>query len=361
MIAGLNEDPAVVSRLSLEALELAARYCTPPAPAVYEIWYGYASGENRALNVDIDEIVASNGRLTPIDIIRIHDKFFSMLPIRRGLARIGAEFEDKLDGLVEAVADGAHAGRSFGVGLQAVTAKISKADDPETVRQLVERIVALNERHLSSVAALSDSLQSAQKNLAKLGDDLRSLQQHAFLDHLTQLSNRRHFDETLAKEVDAARAKSEPLCLVIADIDHFKSVNDRYGHAMGDRMLVKFAEILRSNIKGRDAAARIGGEEFALILPHTSLKGAVALAERIRKYVSVMRVVDRASGKRLTRLTASFGVAELGERDDAYSLLVRADALLYAAKNAGRDTVKSDADCPDAASPDAQLDVARVR
>jgi diguanylate cyclase (GGDEF)-like protein len=121
------------------------------------------------------------------------------------------------------------------------------------------------------------------------------------------------------------------------DIDHFKRINDTFGHAAGDTVLVKMAEIVRDNLRPTDLASRMGGEEFALILPDTALPGAIAAAERVREAVAA--AAFHHEGTPLPRLTVSLGLAALEGEEDSHRLLARADEALYRAKRSGRDRV----------------------
>ena len=161
-------------------------------------------------------------------------------------------------------------------------------------------------------------------------------------DPLTELNNRRCFDLNLAKEITDAHAQRSEMCLVMGDIDHFKSINDTFGHQIGDEILKMFAKLLSSNVKGRDTVARFGGEEFAIILPETGLRDAKQLTEGIRSQLEAKKLALNNSGEPIGKITASFGVAQLGEGDDADKLVQRADARLYEAKCAGRNRVAID-------------------
>lgn len=156
-------------------------------------------------------------------------------------------------------------------------------------------------------------------------------------DALSGLLNRRGFELRLAELARESAEKHLPLTLVTCDLDHFKTVNDTYGHTAGDRLIVLFADILRRSTRPDHVAARIGGEEFAVILPATNLHAARLLAENVRSVYSASRPQDIAGD---LRISASFGVAELAEGERPQSLFARADAALYDAKRAGRDCVR---------------------
>ena len=129
-------------------------------------------------------------------------------------------------------------------------------------------------------------------------------------------------------------------CLVMLDIDHFKSINDSYGHVMGDRVLQAVAEAIRSGVADPShSVARYGGEEFAILLPRCNRVSALALAEACRQRVKALRIRDRRSQAVMLNVTISAGVAEMKREEDALSLFARADAALYEAKHAGRDRV----------------------
>jgi diguanylate cyclase (GGDEF)-like protein len=160
-------------------------------------------------------------------------------------------------------------------------------------------------------------------------------EQQSLTDALTGCLNRRGFDLQLESDLRVAAESNQPLSLVMVDIDHFKRVNDTYGHAMGDQVLRTLADVLRKEINSRAAAARFGGEEFAIILPQYDIEEASALADRLRVRVACMEEsgID-------TTITASFGVATFPLHGaSGVSLVKNADTALYQAKNTGRNRV----------------------
>jgi diguanylate cyclase (GGDEF)-like protein len=165
-------------------------------------------------------------------------------------------------------------------------------------------------------------------------------------DELTGLNNRRAFTEQCERALEQARRYGRPLALVMFDIDHFKTINDTHGHAAGDRVLQDLAGAILRTLREVDVAGRLGGEEFAVLLPETGGPEAVALAERLRKVVAGLKVAHE--GHEIA-FTCSFGVAVRLE-DDAVldTLLSRADEALYRAKRQGRDRISVDAQVPSA-------------
>ena len=160
------------------------------------------------------------------------------------------------------------------------------------------------------------------------------LQETARTDTLTAMPNRRAFDERLALELERAARTGEPLSLLMGDIDHFKALNDRFGHAAGDAALASLGRVLMSECRAIDTPARIGGEEFAVLLPSTDAAAALYTANRLREAIS--RITDSDNRP----LTISFGVAEHpGDAPTARDLIAAADRALYAAKAGGRNRV----------------------
>jgi len=213
--------------------------------------------------------------------------------------------------------------------------KLGGGDDAtdEVALQLWPAAGGFGERTRTLAQSLAAQAAIALEN-ARLHD---IVQRQAITDELTQLANRRYFMEKLDTELRRAERFDEPLALVFADLDDFKRVNDRHGHHVGDDVLRAFAEVLRGRIRAIDVAARLGGEEFAILLLETDLNGAEALAESLRSAVAALEV--RVPGATPVRLTASFGVADYPQTRTADELLAAADLALYRAKREGKNRV----------------------
>ncbi len=176
-----------------------------------------------------------------------------------------------------------------------------------------------------------DELDTLHRRLDRLSQEVRT-------DALTGLYNYRHFRETLEQELERSRRQGTPVSLVMADLDHFKRFNDRWGHEAGNTVLVAVAACLRRAVRRIDSVCRYGGEELAVILPGAPLGLAVQVAERLRREVAGLGVPFEGE---VLRVTLSLGVAVFPAKgvEDAEALVQRADAELYRAKEAGRDRV----------------------
>jgi two-component system, cell cycle response regulator len=224
----------------------------------------------------------------------------------------------------------------------------ARAGEPEAAGERIAfplRAGASDFGHLVIVAASFDAGQietarslTAQAVVALENAQLHRLVQHqALIDSLTGLANRRSAEETLRFELSRSARFGGEICLVLADLDDFKQINDRYGHPFGDELLKEFANAMRATVRESDLAARWGGEEFALVLPETSAAGGALLAERIREIVEG-RMLQAPDGTDV-RITGSFGVASYPESDELGELLAAADSALYGAKRAGKNRV----------------------
>jgi two-component system cell cycle response regulator len=185
--------------------------------------------------------------------------------------------------------------------------------------------------------------QIRQKRYAdRLREIVSQSMEMALFDPLTGVNNRRFFETRLTTMLDTARQRNAPLTLVILDIDHFKRVNDTYGHAAGDEVLKTLADRLRALVRGGDLLCRLGGEEFVIAMPGVNMAYASRVAERARLAISQEEfVIDRLG--RTTGVTVSIGLAQSGDDCDANELYLRADRALYRSKSEGRNRVSGDA------------------
>ncbi|WP_303901037.1 diguanylate cyclase [Thiohalomonas denitrificans] len=159
-------------------------------------------------------------------------------------------------------------------------------------------------------------------------------------DGLTGLLNRRHLAARMEQELARARRYSRPLCLMLVDLDHFKRINDRFGHLAGDEVLAGSAQAIQEVSRASDLVGRYGGEEFAVVLPETAIEKAEPMAERLRRRLAAKCYNLYSDAAVAVSVTCSVGVAQLGAEGGAESLIAAADAALYSAKTAGRDRVE---------------------
>jgi diguanylate cyclase (GGDEF)-like protein len=313
--------------------------------AIRRIGHTFASSLDRpallelALKTAVDAVQASGGRIS----VRISDE--------EPLAEAGRE--GSLAGLEEAVHEAERAAlQNGGVG-DAHTAAVSVAsvalgplephDRAHGVITVARRGHPFNDDDLEVLRSLGAEAALALENI-ELHYQVR---RQAVTDELTGLANHGRFQALLNAEVEQVRRYHHWIGLIMLDIDDFKAVNDTYGHPQGDAVLRQVARVLQENSRDADSPARYGGEELSLILPHTDLEGAHAIAERIRTAVEDLRVA-RTDGEGVLRITASLGVAASTTGDKA-ALVADADGALYEAKRSGKNrTVSAQARAADA-------------
>lgn len=201
--------------------------------------------------------------------------------------------------------------------------------------RLEGRIPRLIKARDDDVGRLTDEVRAL---INALEDKMTRLKRQAFSDMLTGLGNRRWLAEAVSVEIARARREQRPLSVIVFDLDHFKRINDDFGHDVGDEVLLAVAETSKRVLRPYDLVARLGGEEFCAFLPATSLKEALPIAERLREGIASLQI-DSLQGR---RVTASFGVHEADVvREQFKDMLRTADQYLYQAKGAGRNQVQA--------------------
>ena len=320
-----------------QALPLMSRQRASFHPLSFTLWYEHIAGLNPELTRILEARLAASVALTDEDVQRLYSQLIAARDVKVLEAlqqRLRTVLEDTTQNAATASAETAQ----FDRDLQEHMGQLSGQLDEESLRKVVG---ALREdaQHMHTVAAeLSRKLESSTREVSLLNESLQRTQSEAQLDSLTGLKNRRGLESAI-QEGMREHAGLSGSALLIADIDDFKSINDTFGHVLGDKVIRSVAHVLQTSIKGRDCAARIGGDEFAVLLPHTTLAGAATLAEQIRESVARGRI-HRADGREsIGEVTLSVGVAVAGQADGVDALIERADAAMYVAKRAGRNRV----------------------
>ncbi len=330
-----------VFRNAQKAFNLIQRYRTPPEPKTYAIWYAYVNATDKRLVDRVDSAISQNGTLTPFDIGAIFREFLTEQPGASARHSIGLAIEKQIDGAMKIIQQGVQNSDEFGASLNKANEALPDANSADTLATLVSDLMADNKRMAETTRELKQGLIESQQQIATLNKELEEVQSQSLRDPLTSVANRRAFDERLEREVRAAEETGETLCLAMADIDHFKKVNDTYGHQVGDAVLQQFASIVTQNIKGQDMVARYGGEEFAIILPETDLFAAYNLLVKIKYNFKSSETPIEGTLKTIKDVTASFGLVRFEPGMTPREMIEQADHFLYEAKNTGRDRVKA--------------------
>tara|TARA_R110001599_G_scaffold39343_3_gene120183 strand:- start:865 stop:1938 length:1074 start_codon:yes stop_codon:yes gene_type:complete len=324
-----------------KAFGLIERYRTPPYPGTYALWYTYVSGTDEELVKRIDDFLAKNGHLNPYDIEQLCQSLLAQGSHEIATQNVGQAVEKELEGILKVIADGAERSDSFKNTLSDVQKNLPGSKSSEDLDAIVTRLAQENQRMAEATEQMNASLVASQNQIHTLNQELASVRIQSMRDPLTGVWNRRAFDQRIMEEVLEAESSGQQLCLAMADIDHFKSVNDTYGHQHGDAVLRKFATLVDDNIKGQDMVARYGGEEFAIIFPRTSVLSAYNLLVRIKHGFEEMKTPVVGKTEAFSSVTASFGVARFERGMTVRDLIDQADTYLFEAKKAGRNRVKA--------------------
>ena len=261
--------------------------------------------------------------------------------------------EEKVDRVLRHIAKVLQAhltdSESFSERLDGANERLSRQEAAGPIKDIVLALIEDNRDMRDRLYNVRSQLEDSRLQVMQLQTNLERAEEAGLRNVVTAIGNRRFFDACFTDEVEKARRVGDHFCLALADIDRFKHVNDRFGHLVGERLLRLFANILAQNVRGQDKVARFGGEEFALIFPGARLVDAVSAVDRIRGILESKQWTIEPSGERVSKVTASFGVARLRADESATDLLRRADQRLYEAKVQGRNCVVADGET-DAAS-----------
>lgn len=312
------------------------------APDGYELWYNYASGLKPELNNQIKTLLAEQPRIQQDQLDELYSTHFNASEVDDRMEEISSQVATELNEVMEMVGSSLQNTESYSESLEIFTSELADIKDEGSMRMMISSMAAATLEMAQNTKELESNLANSKTQIMSLNKDIESIKAESMTDALTAIANRKKFDLTLQKEVTSALDTNEPLCLALGDIDHFKAFNDNHGHQTGDQVLRLVANILKTNVKGKDLAARYGGEEFAIILPQTNLENAVTVAEQIRKAVMNKELIKKSTGKKLGRVTMSLGIAQFTNADTIESIIARADKCLYAAKHAGRNNVQTE-------------------
>jgi len=315
----------------------------PVDPANYSVWYEYVSGKNQPLKNVIDDVLSRSNPVTLELNKDLYEKYIAD-DHKLIIKKIRDELRKVLDTILSHVVDTGGQLTHFGSMINMYSEKLKHDLDADDVRLIAEEILSETRVINDSGALLKERIVSSTREIEMLRKDLEELKKEATSDTLTGLKNRRYLAKAFDQEARRASASDADLSLIIADIDHFKRINDEFGHLVGDRVLKKAAKMLTECVKGRDIVVRYGGEEFVILLPDTALHGAAALANKICTYFKTMNWKRKDTGQSMGQIHISIGVSQYRQGETFEGLLQRADKALYYSKNNGRCRVTSESD-----------------
>jgi len=330
------------------AIELMQSHDVPAAPPNYTIWYNYVSERFPDLKKTLDQMIDGREDFDGVRNEALYDTFVGHNQEGALLQDTGEEMQAQVHQLLKALGGASNEIAGFSTSIKSNLDDFAKDKSLGGIETFVQNMMLESHRIQESNAQLQAQLNQSSEEIQALQENLKKAEEETYTDALTGIANRKKFDVALVAEMAAAKEKSAPLCLVVGDIDHFKTFNDRYGHQVGDQVLKLVARALHDNVKGSDLAARYGGEEFALILPNTVTENAYSLVENIREAIGSRHITNKQKGVDYGSVTLSLGLALYRDGEAVSDFIERADTLLYKAKASGRNRTLREDDTVDA-------------
>ena len=329
-----------------DAMEVLRSKDMEPTPKNYTLWYAYCLGNDTDLMAEMDKATTSDGVLPDTAAEELFNKYFGdeyLEAQRVELEDTNTKLANTIQKVLSLVGAAGQGARAYGSSLEDFGQSLD-TDDPEQLSAALETILSATEKMSELNQELENKLQNTSAEVHELRRSLDEVKREARSDSLTGLMNRRTFDYQLDRALSDAESDGQPVSLVMFDIDHFKSFNDKFGHLLGDQVIRAVALATQACVQNSGTCARYGGEEFAVILPKITVREAKILAEDMRVAVEQKSVKNKRTNESLGNITISLGVAEHILGEDAPALIERADQALYKAKAAGRNCVITQAE-----------------
>lgn len=321
-------------------LPLMTKHAIPITPKNYTTWYHYVSGKNKDHQKTIDSIIEKKEPFSKKTNEMLYQRFF-VEQYENKLNVVRKNLQETLLSILRELAEISGQTEIYESSTLKCVDKLSEDMSVDKIRTVLDEAISATRSIRRSGESVQQRLKETTKNMQVLQKEFEQAKSELLIDFLTGILNRKGFYETLEKTVSETTGY---LSILIVDIDHFKKFNDTYGHIVGDKILRFIAKNMQKSVRGNDFTARIGGEEFAVILPKTPLLGAMTVAETLRASISQLKLEKKAKSESLGTITVSVGVAQYQPGESLENLVNRADKALYFAKNSGRNRVATESD-----------------
>jgi len=335
-----------ITNIARKVIPTMARFNVPMSPENYRVWYEYMIGSNESLSKEMKAYQENGTSFSEKLNKELFNKYFGQVAERKMLEEVSQRTYEILRESLEKVSAAGNDTQAYSSRLNTFVARLEEdARDSKGLKNMIQEIVAETRVMEQSSAKLQEQLESAKKESNQLRQTLDEVRREATRDVLTGLFNRKHMEMKFHELSQAYKEEGTDFSVVMMDIDFFKSINDSYGHKVGDAVLEYIGKTIRDAVKGRDVPARYGGEEFIILLPQTTCENACRLAENIRKEIANKNIKITKTQQKVGQITISAGVAQIKKEDMGNNYVIeRADRALYLAKDSGRNNVKSQKD-----------------
>jgi len=319
------------------------RHGVPVTPSNYSVWYEYSTGKHAELIEAISLLKEQGEPFSQSVNDLLHEKFIGS-GNESSLNRLNSSVKSIIHDLIQKIQFEHSELDHYTSSLKKVSKEVENIRDLEGVETLIERLINETHTRAEETESFKRQVDLMSEEVKNLDRQLKRISIDANTDELTGIMNRRAFNEKVRETQKKCTDSSKIFSLVMIDIDHFKRLNDTFGHLTGDKVLKFIASLIQKNIRGGDYVARFGGEEFVIILPNTVQESALCVADNIRAYLSRQKLYDQKANLQLGVLTLSMGVATyVPSSDTLETMLDRADRCLYHAKSNGRNQTVGEA------------------
>ncbi len=325
--------------LAREAIALMEKHQVWPTALNFELWIHVAGDPRGPLAQEIQRLMTVGDPMTEALSETLAAAYLPKAKLNQEIRQAGDQLTRELETVSKAIQAAQKSSDVYGATLAGAAAELSDAQEAPAIKKLVEGLSAATRKVQRENKTLEKRLQESTAEVVRLREHLEQVRRDATTDALTNLANRKAFDEELERARLGALSSGEPLTLAVVDIDHFKRFNDSWGHQTGDQVLRYVASVIGRMCAPPRFAARYGGEEFGMIFPNETAAQAHLVLEEIREEVSSRMLKRRSTNEDLGAVTISAGIAQVHGDETCHSLIDRADAALYNSKRTGRNRV----------------------
>jgi diguanylate cyclase len=336
-------------KIAGRALGLMERHQVWPTALNFELWTHFVADPDGALARELTRLISLGEPLTELLSEELAATYLPKAKLNEQIRDAGDLLSKELESVSKAIQDAQKSNAAYGKTLVGA-AKELDSDDVSKIKAVVSGLTEATRRVQKENKSLENRLAESTAEVDRLREHLEQVRRDATTDGLTNLANRKAFDEELDRACSEADEAGTTICLAVLDIDHFKGFNDTWGHQTGDQVIRYVASVIGRVAAPPRFAARYGGEEFAMIFPRESASIVAGTLEEIRVEVSSRMLKRRSTNEDLGAITISSGFAERRPGESGHSVMERADAALYTSKRGGRNRVSSAEGKPDSAN-----------